>query len=197
LTRGRAYRKNNSAPVAQKNGAIVRRGIGYDRFTTKASYAALHAVYRLLRLHVNFFQPVQKLVTRVRVARASGAGTIAPRPVSTPLRHRRPCSRRPSLRPDSALLAAGPPRHKRDRLSGNGGSSGRDREWRPEHMPPVSPELGAATPRPAGREVSIRDPGRCVARSPSRLTRASEGRLPGLSRVPPRLADSTPCNSTV
>ena len=26
-------------------------------------------VYRLLRLHVNFFQPVQKLVTRVRVGR--------------------------------------------------------------------------------------------------------------------------------
>jgi hypothetical protein len=67
FTRGRAYRKNDSAHVEQKNGAIVRRWIGYDRFTSKASYAALHAVYRLLRLHVNFFQPVQKLVARVRV----------------------------------------------------------------------------------------------------------------------------------
>jgi len=67
FTRGRAYRKNDSAHVEQKNGAIVRRWIGYDRYTTKASYAALHAVYRLLRLHVNFFQPVQKLVDRVRV----------------------------------------------------------------------------------------------------------------------------------
>ena len=37
------------------------------RFTTKPAYAALQAVYRLLRLHVNFFQPVPKLVTRVRV----------------------------------------------------------------------------------------------------------------------------------
>lgn len=67
FTRGRAYRKNDNAHVEQKNGAIVRRWIGYDRFTTKAAYVALHAVYRLLRLHVNFFQPVQKLVARVRV----------------------------------------------------------------------------------------------------------------------------------
>jgi hypothetical protein len=67
FTRGRAYRKNDSAHVEQKNGAVVRRWVGYDRFTTKPAYAALHAVYRLLRLHVNFFQPVQKLVTRMRV----------------------------------------------------------------------------------------------------------------------------------
>lgn len=66
FTRGRAYRKNDSAHVEQKNGAIVRRWIGYDRYTSKAAYAALQAVYRLLRLHVNFFQPVQKLVARVR-----------------------------------------------------------------------------------------------------------------------------------
>ncbi len=67
FTRGRAYRKNDSAHVEQKNGAIVRRWVGYDRFTTKAAYAALQVVYRLLRLHVNFFQPVQKLEARVRV----------------------------------------------------------------------------------------------------------------------------------
>jgi hypothetical protein len=67
FTRGRAYRKNDSAHVEQKNGAVVRRWVGYDRFTTKPAYAALHAVYRLLRLHVNFFQPVQKLTARIRV----------------------------------------------------------------------------------------------------------------------------------
>ena len=69
FTRGRAYRKNDGAHVEQKNGAIVRRWVGYDRYTSKAAYAALRVVYRLLRLHVNFFQPVQKLVTRVRVGR--------------------------------------------------------------------------------------------------------------------------------
>jgi hypothetical protein len=69
FTRGRAYRKNDGAHVEQKNGAIVRRWVGYDRYASKAAYAALRVVYRLLRLHVNFFQPVQKLVTRVRVGR--------------------------------------------------------------------------------------------------------------------------------
>ena len=66
FTRGRAYRKNDSAHIEQKNGAVVRRWIGYDRFTSKAAYVQLRRVHQLLRLHVNFFQPVQKLVRRVR-----------------------------------------------------------------------------------------------------------------------------------
>jgi hypothetical protein len=65
---GAAPTARTIAPTSsRRNGAVVRRWVGYDRFTTKPAYAALHAVYRLLRLHVNFFQPVQKLVTRVRV----------------------------------------------------------------------------------------------------------------------------------
>ena len=32
FTRRRAQKKNDSAPVEQKNGAIVRQLIGYDRF---------------------------------------------------------------------------------------------------------------------------------------------------------------------
>lgn len=66
FTRSRAYKKNDSAHVEQKNGAIVRALIGYDRYASKAAYAQLARVYRLVRLHVNFFQPVQKLVTKTR-----------------------------------------------------------------------------------------------------------------------------------
>jgi hypothetical protein len=66
FTRGRAYKKNDSAHVEQKNGAIVRRLIGYDRYTSDAAYAQLQRVYALVRLHVNFFQPVQKLVAKTR-----------------------------------------------------------------------------------------------------------------------------------
>jgi hypothetical protein len=64
--RSRAYKKNDSAHVEQKNGAIVRQLIGYDRFATRAAYAQLQRVYELARLHVNFFQPVEKLVTKSR-----------------------------------------------------------------------------------------------------------------------------------
>jgi hypothetical protein len=35
-------------------------------FASKAAYAQLRHVYRLARLHVSFFQPVQKLVTKHR-----------------------------------------------------------------------------------------------------------------------------------
>ena len=38
----------------------------YDRFASKAAYAQLARVYQLARLHVNFFQPVEKLVTKTR-----------------------------------------------------------------------------------------------------------------------------------
>lgn len=45
---------------------MVRQLIGYDRFTTRAAYVQLHRVYQLARLHVNFFQPVQKLQAKTR-----------------------------------------------------------------------------------------------------------------------------------
>jgi len=66
FTRSRPYRKNDSAHVEQKNGAIVRALVGYDRYASRAAYAQLARVYRLLRLHTNFFQPVQRLVAKSR-----------------------------------------------------------------------------------------------------------------------------------
>jgi hypothetical protein len=66
FTRSRPYRKNDSAHVEQKNGAIVRALVGYDRYTSRAAYAQLARVYRLLRLHANFFQPVQRLLHKSR-----------------------------------------------------------------------------------------------------------------------------------
>ena len=66
FTRSRAWKKNDSAHVEQKNGAIVRHLVGYDRFASQAAYAQLARVYALARLHVNFFQPVQKLVSKTR-----------------------------------------------------------------------------------------------------------------------------------
>ena len=66
FTRSRPWKKNDSAHVEQKNGAVVRQLVGYDRFTSRPAYAQLQRVYRLARLHVNFFQPVEKLVTKTR-----------------------------------------------------------------------------------------------------------------------------------
>ena len=66
FTRSRSYKKNDSCHVEQKNWTVVRRVIGYDRFSSKAAYKALEEVYALLRLYINFFQPVSKLVRKSR-----------------------------------------------------------------------------------------------------------------------------------
>jgi len=61
FTRSRSYKKNDSCHVEQKNWSIVRRLVGYDRFTSRSAYTALHDVYDVARLYVNFFQPTLKL----------------------------------------------------------------------------------------------------------------------------------------
>lgn len=45
---------------------MIRRVIGYDRFSSRAALKALGDVYTLLRLYINFFQPVSKLVRKSR-----------------------------------------------------------------------------------------------------------------------------------
>jgi hypothetical protein len=65
-TRSRAYKKNDQAWVEQKNGAIVRRLVGYGRLTGLAATAALAQLYAASRLYVNFFQPSFKLQSKTR-----------------------------------------------------------------------------------------------------------------------------------
>lgn len=57
VTRSRAYRKNDKAWVEQKNGAIVRRLVGYGRFEGMNSARILARLYAAARLHTNLFQP--------------------------------------------------------------------------------------------------------------------------------------------
>jgi hypothetical protein len=66
FTRSRSYKKNDSCHVEQKNWSVVRRLIGYDRYNSRAALEALNRIYNLLRLYVNFFQPVMKLVSKTR-----------------------------------------------------------------------------------------------------------------------------------
>jgi hypothetical protein len=64
FTRSRPYQKNDQAHVEQKNWSVVRRLIGYDRFETQAHYLCLQDIYADLRLYINFFQPVLKLIAK-------------------------------------------------------------------------------------------------------------------------------------
>ena len=65
-TRSRAYKKNDQAWVEQKNGAIVRRLVGYGRLSGLAATQALAQLYASSRLYVNFFQPSFKLKSKTR-----------------------------------------------------------------------------------------------------------------------------------
>jgi hypothetical protein len=67
FTRGRPYRKNDQAWVEQRNGLLVRRLVGYDRYSSRAAWAVLQRLYGLLRLQHNFFRPVRKLLSKHRV----------------------------------------------------------------------------------------------------------------------------------
>ena len=65
-TRSRAYKKNDQAWVEQKNGAIVRRLVGYGRLSGAAATKALAKLYASSRLYINFFQPSFKLKSKTR-----------------------------------------------------------------------------------------------------------------------------------
>ena len=67
FTRSRPYQKNDQAHVEQKNWSVVRHTVGYDRLETPEELSLLSSIYADVRLYINFFQPVLKLVAKERV----------------------------------------------------------------------------------------------------------------------------------
>ena len=66
LKQGRPHLKNDQCFVEQRNGAIVRQVVGYDRLVGEHAYRQLTELYRALRLYVNCFQPSMKLQSKQR-----------------------------------------------------------------------------------------------------------------------------------
>ncbi len=66
FTPGRPYLKNDKCFVEQKNAAIVRQVVGYDRLIGEHAYRQLTELCRALRLYVNCFQPSMKLQSKQR-----------------------------------------------------------------------------------------------------------------------------------
>ena len=65
FTRSRPYLKNDTCHIEQKNWAVVRRLVGYDRLELPA-LPALERIHDLARDYVNFLHPVRKLVSKTR-----------------------------------------------------------------------------------------------------------------------------------
>jgi hypothetical protein len=66
FTRSRAYQKNDQAWIEQKNGAVVRRFVDYERHTGVVAGQCLARLYQSVRLYVNYFQPSFKLKSKTR-----------------------------------------------------------------------------------------------------------------------------------
>jgi transposase InsO family protein len=67
FTRSRNHKKNDNCFVEQKNGAVVREYVGYDRLEGIEEQALLAAIYEPLAPLLNFFMPTQKLISKIRV----------------------------------------------------------------------------------------------------------------------------------
>jgi hypothetical protein len=67
LTRSRPNHKNDNAYVEQKNGHVIRRFLGYERFDCMDTVPVINKLYDVLELHLNHFVPTRKCVSKVRV----------------------------------------------------------------------------------------------------------------------------------
>lgn len=66
FTRSRPGHSNDGAHVEQKNWSVVRRAVGYHRYSGDVELDVLNGIYALLRLQINFFTPQQKLISKTR-----------------------------------------------------------------------------------------------------------------------------------
>src|SRR3990167_6627599 len=68
FTRSRPYKKNDNCFIEQKNWTHIRKVVGYLRYDTPKEMDILNNLYRNeLRLYKNFFQPVIKLKSKIRL----------------------------------------------------------------------------------------------------------------------------------
>jgi hypothetical protein len=66
FTRSRAYRRNDQAWIEQKNGAVIRHLVGYERLSGIVAGQVLAQLYQALRCYVNYFQPSFQLRSKKR-----------------------------------------------------------------------------------------------------------------------------------
>ena len=66
FTRSRPHHKNDQAWIEQKNGAVIRKLVGHERFSGIVAGQALAQLFQAVRLYVNYFQPSFKLRERLR-----------------------------------------------------------------------------------------------------------------------------------
>jgi hypothetical protein len=66
-SRSRPHKKNDNCYIEQRNLVVVRKYVGYERYDCQQAVDAMNALYKVLRLYINFFQPTFKLVEKRKV----------------------------------------------------------------------------------------------------------------------------------
>ena len=66
FSRTRPGRKNDNPYVEQKNYSVVRRAVGYARYEGEEQRELVNELYDRVRLQINFFKPVMKMVSKER-----------------------------------------------------------------------------------------------------------------------------------
>ncbi len=67
MTRSRPNRKNDNAYVEQRNGHVIRRFIGYQRFDHQPVVNEINVLYDILEDYINHFLPTRKCIDKIRV----------------------------------------------------------------------------------------------------------------------------------
>jgi hypothetical protein len=67
LTRSRPYQKNDNCFVEERNGHVVRKWLGYDRFDTPTLVPLLNAFYDVLTPFNNHFVSNRRIISKQRV----------------------------------------------------------------------------------------------------------------------------------
>ena len=67
LTRSEPYRKNDNMYVEERNGHVVRRYLGYERFDVPEIIPVMNELYDVLASYLNHFKPVRRMLAKERV----------------------------------------------------------------------------------------------------------------------------------
>jgi len=67
LTRSRPYHKNDNCFVEERNGHVVRKWLGYDRFDKQSLVPLLNQFYDVLTLFNNHFVSNRRIISKQRV----------------------------------------------------------------------------------------------------------------------------------
>jgi len=67
LTRSEPYRKNDNMYVEERNGHVVRKYLGYERFDAPGIVPIMNELYDILARYLNHFKPVRRMIEKERI----------------------------------------------------------------------------------------------------------------------------------